>query len=180
MILISGSYWDDRAPLVSSVLFVFAVILAGMASFGRLWCSLYIAGYKTEKLITEGPYSMCRNPLYFFSMIGGLGVGLATGTFLIPIIILFAFAAHYPFVIRSEELKLKQLFKDEYENYLHNVPMFFPRLSFLREPEGYMVRPIVFRRHMFDNIWFIWLLGIMQIIEALHKLGILPVIFKLY
>ncbi|GIS42766.1 MAG: hypothetical protein Ct9H90mP15_08060 [Candidatus Neomarinimicrobiota bacterium] len=31
--------------------------------------SLYVEGFKTKKLITEGPYSMVRNPLYFFTVL---------------------------------------------------------------------------------------------------------------
>ena len=89
LILLSESRWETTIPLIGSGLFLMGIILAGIAALGRLWCSLYIAGYKTDTLITEGPYSMCRNPLYFFSFIGALGVGFASKTFLIPFIILF-------------------------------------------------------------------------------------------
>jgi hypothetical protein len=35
--------------------------IAAVASLGRMWCSLYIAGSKDKELITNGPYSLCRN-----------------------------------------------------------------------------------------------------------------------
>ncbi|TFH42699.1 MAG: isoprenylcysteine carboxylmethyltransferase family protein, partial [ANME-2 cluster archaeon] len=103
IIAVSNSAWEHKAPFVSTFLFLIGIVLVGIASMGRLWCSLYIAGYKTDKLITEGPYSMCRNPLYFFSLLGALGVGFASETCLIPLIILLAFSMYYPFVIKSEE-----------------------------------------------------------------------------
>ena len=77
MLLFSGSRWED-IRLYSTILFTAGVIMVGIATMGRVWCNLYICGYKSGKLITEGPYSMCRNPLYFFSLIGGIGIGLVT------------------------------------------------------------------------------------------------------
>lgn len=179
-ITISGSTWEKDSPFFSTILFLIGAILVGIASLGRLWCSLYIAGYKTDKLVTEGPYSMCRNPLYFFSFLGAMGVGFASETLLVPVIMLSAFAIYYPFVIKSEEIELKKLHKDEFHTYFKNVPKFFPKISQLKEPEEYIVKPIVFKKHLFDALWFIWLVGILEIIEELHELDVLPVIFRTY
>ncbi|MBN2077581.1 MAG: isoprenylcysteine carboxylmethyltransferase family protein, partial [Spirochaetes bacterium] len=60
------------------------------------------------------------------------------------------------------------------------VPSFFPSISKLKEPEEYIVKPIIFKRHLFDALWFIWLVGILEVIEAFHELNVLPVIFKIY
>lgn len=179
-IIVSESGWNDKTDLMGTILFLTGAVLVGIASMGRLWCSLYIAGYKTEKLITEGPYSMCRNPLYFFSFLGAIGVGLASETLLIPVFILFGFALYYPFVIRSEETELKKIFNDQFHCYAKDVPRFFPNLSKLKEPEDYIVKPKVFKKHLFDALWFIWLIGIMELIETLHELNYLPVLFKIY
>ncbi len=180
LICVSGSLWEDKAPFVSTVLFFFGTVLVGIASLGRLWCSVYIAGYKTGRLVTQGPYSMCRNPLYFFSLLGALGVGLASETLLIPLVILVAFVGYYPLVIKAEEAELIRLHKSEFEVYLKEVPKFFPKISLLKEPEEYIVKPLVFKRHMFNAVWFIWSVGILEIIKELHELKILPAIFKIY
>ncbi len=180
LLLFSSNGWETEAPFVSTILFLVGAVLVGIASLGRLWCSLYIAGYKTNKLITEGPYSMCRNPLYFFSYLGALGVGLVSETFLIPFIILIAFAIYYPFVVKSEEAKLKKIHKNEFEEYLNKVPSFFPKFSYLTEPEEYIVKPVIFRKHMFDALWFVWFIGIIEIIEELHELKVIPTLFRIY
>jgi len=180
LICISNSLWEDKAPFVTPILFLLGAVLAGISSLGRLWCSVYIAGYKTDHLITQGPYSMCRNPLYFFSLLGALGVGLSTETLLIPFLILIAFVGYYPLVIKSEEAELLKLHKSEFEIYLKEVPTFYPKISLLYEPKEYVVKPIVFKMHMFHALWFIWFLGIIEIIEELHKLRVLPAIFKIY
>jgi len=62
VILFTSSRWEGISS-TSSVLFLIGCILVGIASLGRLWCSLYIAGYKNDTLVTLGPYSVSRNPL---------------------------------------------------------------------------------------------------------------------
>ena len=177
---VSRSAWNDTAPFVTSLLFLLGVVLVGIGSFGRLWCSVYIAGYKTKELVTQGPYSMCRNPLYFFSLLGALGIGFASESFLIPVVILIGFAAYYILVIKSEEAQLARLHKDEFAMYVQKVPRFFPKISYLTEPEEYIVKPVIFKTHMLNAIWFIWALGLLEIIKKLHELKILPTIFHIY
>lgn len=179
-IAVSRSAWDSKEPFVSAILFMIGCVLVGIASLGRLWCSLYIAGYKTDVLVTEGPYSMCRNPLYFFSLLGAVGVGFASETFTLPVVLSLVFTIYYPFVIKSEEVEMRKLHGDKYNAYFESMPRFIPNLSKFKEPEEYIVKPVVYRRHMFDVLWFIWLLGIMEIIESLHELNVLPTVFILY
>ncbi len=180
LIVFSGNYWEKNAPQVNAILFLLGMVLAAIGSMGRLWCTLYIAGYKEENLITVGPYSLTRNPLYFFSLVGGIGVGFASETLLIPFLILVVFAFYYPHVIREEEGKLRELHGEEFENYVRTVPAFFPSMKSFVEAENYTVKPILFRKNMFDALWFIWLIGILEVIEELHELGILPVLFTIF
>lgn len=180
LILISSSALKERMPLLSTFLNFAGIAMVAVACLGRLWCSLYIAGYKTDTLVDQGPYSMCRNPLYFFSLVGAVGIGLASETLLIPAIILFAFAAYYPLVIKSEEAALLKRHGHAFKTYFEKVPRFFPRLSQLTEPDEYVVKPKVYRNHMFDAIWFILIVGFLEVIKALHALQILPTLFKIY
>ena len=78
LVMFTGKKLDLVAPEISGVLFLIGCALVGIAIVGRLWCAQYIAGYKDNTLVREGPYSMCRNPLYFFSFLGTIGVGLCT------------------------------------------------------------------------------------------------------
>ena len=180
LVIFSGSQWEEMYQAVSAVIFMMACLLVGIASLGRLWCTLYISGYKTSHLVTVGPYSICRNPLYFFSCIGAAGVGCGTETLIIPLIILIAFGLYYPSVIKSEEKELQKIHGEEFISYLNSTPAFFPNLSMLREPNQYVVEPKIFRKHIFDALWFIWLLGILELIEELHELNVIPILIRLY
>lgn len=180
LIAFSNSKWDSISLLYSAGIFAAGCALIGIASMGRLWCTLYIAGYKNAVLITTGPYSLCRNPLYFFSFLGAVGVGLITETLTIAVIIAVGFLLYYPFVIKNEETRLLGLHREKFEEYKKTTPAFIPRFSNFQEPEEYSVKPKIFKRMMFNALWFIWLMGILEIVEALHEAGVLPVLITLY
>ena len=179
LLLVSESAWDLHDERVAVTLFTVGVIMVALGSMGRLWCAVYIAGFKTEKLITEGPYSAMRNPLYFFSLIGALGVGFASETLTVPLLIAAVFAVYYPFVIKSEEAKLRQKHTTAFDAYCAKVPRFFPDWKLLSEPTTYSVNPKVFRGHIASALWFVWIVGILEIIESLHELHVIPVLFRL-
>jgi protein-S-isoprenylcysteine O-methyltransferase Ste14 len=155
--------------LVSTMLFLVGLVLVGIATVGRLWCSLYISGHKNSELITTGPYSLSRNPLYFFSLLGFAGIGFASETISLGVVLALAMLAGYPPVIRREEAVLRERFGAEFEAYCARVPRFLPRLSGYVEPETYTVNPRLFRRTMLDVVWFIWFVGVLEFVEALHE-----------
>jgi len=176
----SENHWESRNKAIPICLFSLGIVLVGIASMGRIWCALYIAGYKNGRLVTEGPYSMCRNPLYFFSMLGVLGIVCCTETLTFPLLFVTAFAVFYPAVIRSEEKRLEELFGAEFQKYKEGMPAFFPRFSAFREPETYSVRPVAYRRAMFDALWFVWMAGILELIEGLREIGLSACMWSVY
>jgi protein-S-isoprenylcysteine O-methyltransferase Ste14 len=182
LLFVSDIQWKD-CPWMRLGLFLLATVLVGIGTLGRMWCSMYIAGRKKSQLVTTGPYGMCRNPLYFFSLLGAVGLGCTTGTVTIPLIIAVAFALYYPGTIKGEEAELAKRHGEPFQQYLKSVPAFFPKLSLLQEPQQYEVNPITFRKHLGSVIWFIWALGLMplilQLIQVLHEHG-LPTWLSLY
>ncbi|MES2468257.1 MAG: isoprenylcysteine carboxylmethyltransferase family protein [Verrucomicrobiota bacterium] len=179
LILFSSSQWQP-GPFSAAGILLVALGLTSAAAVGRLWCSLYIAGYKKSCLVTDGPYAMCRNPLYFFSMLGTLGVALMTHTFTIPLLALISFAIYYPYVIRAEEEDLTKIHGAPFEAYRSRTPAFFPRWSLLKEPDTYQVKPRVFRNHMGSAVWFILAIGVIALLHAGRSLGHIPALISLY
>jgi protein-S-isoprenylcysteine O-methyltransferase Ste14 len=166
--LMSRSYWSLHHPIFASFLFMIGTILVGIAGMGRMWCSLYIAGYKNKKLVSSGPYSIMRNPLYFFSMLGALGAGFLTQTLTFPLILVTLFALYYPAVIQREEGDLERIFGKVYEEYRQKVPSFFPKLSLYSDPDEYIVKPSTFKTHLMSAIWFVWAIGIIYFLQTLR------------
>jgi protein-S-isoprenylcysteine O-methyltransferase Ste14 len=180
VICFSTSHWDRTHHSVSVLLFLAGLVLVAIASLGRMWCSLYIAGYKDRKLVTDGPYSLCRNPLYFFSMLGALGIALATETFTFPLVVIVLFALYYPQIIKREETRLRQMFGTKFDEYTQRTPAFFPRTKSFSEPESYDVQPSVYRKHIFSALWFIWIVGILELHEGLIEAGLVTPLWSFY
>lgn len=179
-VLASKSRWETENEIFTFILFVIGIVLVGVASLGRMWCSLYVAGYKDEQLVTNGPYSLCRNPLYFFSLLGVIGIGFCSETLTFPILFLILFSSYYPFVIKSEEKRLLSNFGAEFESYIHKTPAFFPKFSLFEEPATYLVNPVVYRIHIFSALWFIWFVGILEVIEGLRETGVIGSLWSIY
>lgn len=169
----------QEGDITSAVLFLAGLVLIGIATVGRLWCSIYISGYKNTELITVGPYSITRNPLYFFSFIGFVGIGMATETFSFTLAFALIFAFIYPHVIKREEDYLRAKFGGAFEEYCARTPRFFPKLKGVHEPESYTVNPRLFRRTLRNVLWFIWLAGLIELVEALHEYHFIDPLIRL-
>jgi hypothetical protein len=85
----------------------------------------------------------------------------------------------YPWIIRREEAYLLGRYPEEYASYCSHVPRFFPRLSQFTEPATWVVNPRLFRRTMIDVIWFVWLVALIEFVEALHESGLVSPWFAL-
>ena len=152
-----------RSWLAVSELLGFALLI--VATLGRVWCLSYIAGVKNDVLVSEGPYSMARNPLYVFNFIGAVGFGLAVENPVLAALLAVAFAVFYPSVIRREEEVLTQTFGERFARYCDATPRWFPRWSNYHEPESWSINPRRFRAGLLDAMWFLWAFLIWDILE---------------
>ena len=126
LVLFTGSRWSKGSfEFIGSLLFSIGLCFVAVAIIGRMWCMLYIGGQKTKALATEGPYSLSRNPLYFLSLLGAVGIGMCTKTFTIPLLIFGCVFPVYRATIKTEEAKLAKLHGDIHVRYRCAVPQFF-------------------------------------------------------
>jgi protein-S-isoprenylcysteine O-methyltransferase Ste14 len=146
---------------------------------GRTWCSLYIGGRKISELVTAGPYSISRNPLYVFSIIGATGVGAQFGAVSVALLGgVFAWLVHL-IVVRHEERLLLAEHGERYAKYLAEVPRFFPRFSRWKNVDVLEVRPRAVGRTFADACLFLAAIPVAAVIALLHNLGLLRIFFTL-
>jgi len=169
---LSTPRWPMKPGMLVLVEFL-AFILVLIAAFGRLWSLTYISGNKTQNLITNGPYSLMRNPLYFFSLIGAIGLGIVSKSVFIFSAIVLAFAIYYPLVVRAEEEHLESIHAEDFRRYKAAVPAFLPRFSNYREEPSLVVDARRLRRSFFSAMWFPLMFIIMISVDRLQALQIL-------
>ncbi len=139
-----------------------------------------MAGNKRDGLVTVGPYSLMRHPLYTFSFMGAAGFGFLTENIIAAIILITLFVFHYYLVILAEEQDMLRVHGEAYREYMKNVPRrFLPDLSRYKEPKQFIVNTRIYRKSFLDAVWFIWGMIPLEIIERLHESGTIPVLFNL-
>ena len=122
----------NTSVLFSYIGFTF-VVLGG---FGRIWASLYLEGFKTKKLIKEGPYSMVRNPLYFFSLMLFIGMCFAIKSIAISVALLLVFVLFHVPTILNEEKVLLSTHDESYRAYYESTPRLLPNLFKYKKTES--------------------------------------------
>ncbi len=122
-------------------------------------------------LCTEGPYSVSRNPLYFFSFVGVMGFSFALQSLSILLFSSGLFLLYYYFVIRSEESRLAILFGSSFHEYCSQTPRFFPSRLPASAVTSYTINPKVIERGLREVIWFLLAIVAIELLEMLHSQG---------
>ena len=175
--LSTASIWDDDT-MVRRLVEALGLVLIVVSVVGRAWCSLYIGGRKAAELVVTGPYSLSRNPLYFFSLLGALGMGAQSGSISLGLLFLAAAVAIFLPLIGREESYLAQAMPGAFDAYRLTTPRLLPRLSLWRSPEEITVRPVFFSRTLLDGVVMVLAWPIFEGIEVLQRAGVFPVLMR--
>jgi steroid 5-alpha reductase family enzyme len=98
---------------------------------------VFLSRFKTGKLVTQGTFAWCRNPIYasmILFIIPSLGVIYHSGLILSIAVVLYL---GFKISIHGEVIVLKRTFGEEYEAYQKSVNEIFPFPPALkRKPEN--------------------------------------------
>jgi protein-S-isoprenylcysteine O-methyltransferase Ste14 len=125
----------DAATAVRWGYLLVAAFLA-LCSILRMWAGSVLTPervmafvVRVDKLNTEGPYRLVRNPIYLADF--GAMCAFALCLPWIGVVMPLLFFAHYVNIIRYEEISLFSRFGSAYERYAREVPRLLPSPSVL-------------------------------------------------
>jgi protein-S-isoprenylcysteine O-methyltransferase Ste14 len=149
------------------------------AALGRVWTSVFIAGFKDQRVVRSGPYSQLRHPLYALSLIAMLGVGLTSRSLAIAIALPVLSAALYLRAARAEDLHLAAVHSRVFEEYRRAVPSFLPRARGEPLPDSLEIRPRIFGKAFLDAGSLLGYWGLLQVADLLQQSGITPTLLSI-
>ena len=125
---ISASFLPGGTRREGLVLIADVLATAGLAY--SVWALAYLRRSfsiipEARRLVTGGPYSLSRHPVYLGEIVTAIGVNLATAGWLSAIAIVYFIACEL-LRIRWEERILALTFPNEYPPYARSVPRYLP------------------------------------------------------
>lgn len=131
-------------------------------------------GYKKARsengydLVTKGPYSLVRNPMYLGTFLVGVGFILVVWPWYLLPVFAFLFFRRFNIQILQEETHLQKLFGKSYEDYMRQVPRVFPRgtdLKRLKWSEIFPAQEMWSTKEKYGLVWSPLLVVILEFVQ---------------
>jgi len=143
----------------------------------RLWSILYVGSRKSAKLVVEGPYSLCRHPLYMGTIMVVVGASLCFENFVMLVLSLALMIPVHALTAAAEERRLLDLFGQEYEDYRKRTPKYLFSFASYRCSGTVEVSMGAIRKATLETMGVMLIPPVGELIEVLHAAGLLPVLW---
>lgn len=150
-----------------------------VAALWRIWTSLFVAGSKDTTLATVGPYAACRHPLYAGSLLAALGLGLATRSVTLTLLVTAVSAFLHARAIAAEDAFLQERHGAAHDAYRRTVPALWPDWRGYSVPDSLTVRPRILAKAFFDAGSIVSAWALVQVGDLLQASGVTPTFFVL-
>ena len=141
---------------------------------GRFWSILYIGGRKNALVMRDGPYSICRHPLYLFSTLSVFGFGLMLGSLILTVAMTGLVFYVLNDIASKEEHFLRSEFGPAYDEYAACTPRIIPEISQYSSPATVSFDTGTLRRNFLDALVFLSLIPIGELTEHFKVIQVLP------
>jgi protein-S-isoprenylcysteine O-methyltransferase Ste14 len=174
LVLVAVSERDWARGLAGEALQLAGFACIACAALGRVWASVFIAGFKDEALVRTGPYSALRHPLYLLSLLAAFGIGLATRSLAITLALVAVLGVIHAAAARREETVLEDRHGATFADYRSSVRAFWPRWSAYQVPERLEVRPRVLWKAFLDAGSLLGYYVLLRLADVLQIAGVTP------
>jgi protein-S-isoprenylcysteine O-methyltransferase Ste14 len=127
VVLINYPAFGNVELLDTVTVSIIACVWAAMGLLLWMWAAFwFVKHFSAHKLITTGPFALCRNPIYasiILFIIPALGVIMHSAPVLSVAVVLYI---GFKISIHGECILLERLFGEEYNSYRKSVNEFFP------------------------------------------------------
>jgi len=134
----------------------------------RLWATLYIGGRKAKGVIDLGPYSVCRNPLYWGTLLVLLSQVLMFKSGIFAVGMILPILIYVWGVVPAEEAYLTQKLGMPYAEYCRRVPRWWPQMGQYFSPEVIEVDTRGLRAELIRILGWVGLPFLMQMLCTLR------------
>jgi len=172
-----GPSWPSESLIDFGVEWLgYLLVLAGLGV--RLWSVVYLGGRKSRELVTEGPYSVCRNPLYWGTTFIAMGAGLCFENVPMAVCAVLIIAPAQFLVVRAEERHLKDIFGQQYEKYRNEVPGLLPSFRNYRSDRYVTVSTKAIWRAIMEAMLVVLIPLAGDFVQLVQAKGWVPVIWR--
>lgn len=174
LVLMTRPLWEAGWP--RDLTRLFGTLLVVAAVLGRFWAILYIGARKNKEVMQDGPYSLCRHPLYLFSTLGVAGFGLLLGSWIVAGLVTLVIYVILSRTASREERFLRAEFGAAYEAYARVVPRILPRAAKVRTAPQIQVSIAPLRMTYRDALVFLGFLPAAMLIDWTRAAGLWPLL----
>jgi len=168
-----GTHAEEMFELLGYTLLI-------ICALGRVFTTSFIGGMKNQQLITEGPYSVCRNPLYFFSLVGVAGLGVLSMQLVTFLVSFLGFLWVYDKLIEREEGHLAEKFGATFERYKREVPRLWPDFRKYKASGELLFQPKYLAYAVRDAVWWFLPYPVFDFIKYLQDVGVIKPLFTVF
>jgi protein-S-isoprenylcysteine O-methyltransferase Ste14 len=132
---LGGAAWRFSTSVVLGVVYVVAVVVGLSLALWTVWVQFrrargtpvpFLATQKLQKLLIDGPYRLCRNPMALGTILFYCGIAVYTSSWaaVLAVILLCVLLIAYIKLVEEKEMALR--FGNEYLRYKQSVPFLIP------------------------------------------------------